>query len=162
MEYSKELHEQLKELSENVSNLDWIIEHGDYSGLNWLIGSVYVGNSTADGKDYEVHITTDSVHASQYSGDAKFDAEYIVKACNAIPALLSEIDRLQKLHEWIPVTPETMPEVGKWVLAYPTINGQTTKKKYIGNGQFYTVMGELMAAKVTHWQPLPLPPQEQP
>jgi hypothetical protein len=61
---------------------------------------------------------------------------------------------------WIPVS-EKLPAPRTWVLAYPTSNGAVTKTLYYGKGLFYTVMGEEMATKVTHWMPLPEPPSQE-
>lgn len=94
-EWTKERIEKAQELSIHATNLKWIVESGEYTGENWLIGSVYLGVSSADNKEYWVHITTDNVHASQLHGDAKIDAEYILEACNNYPDALSEIERLQ-------------------------------------------------------------------
>ena len=61
--------------------------------------------------------------------------------------------------QWIPVE-DRLPERGEWVLACPTTNGKVTKTRHMGKGLFNTVMGEEMAAKVTHWMPMPEPPEE--
>jgi hypothetical protein len=55
----------------------WRVETRENEGHNWLIASL---GASEDGKDYIV--TTDGVHASEYDGDAKSDAEFIVWARN--------------------------------------------------------------------------------
>lgn len=69
----------------------WTIEIGPYTGSNWIIASL--GASVHDGLPY--HVTTDGVHASELSGDARTDAEFIVHARTDIPALLAEINDLR-------------------------------------------------------------------
>ena len=78
-----------------ASNAPWIVESGEYSGQNWLIGavSVFLGGSSWDDKSY--YVTTKSVHASELEGDAKIDAEFIAHAREDVPALVAEVRRLQ-------------------------------------------------------------------
>ena len=74
-----------------------------------------------------------------------------------IRALVNEIDRLTKLHEWIPVT-ERLPEEDLPVLG--TFAGKPAVDTCCyADGKWWQVGHEIL---VTHWQPLPLPPQEQP
>jgi hypothetical protein len=71
------------------------------------------------------------------------------------------IDELRKRlngNEWIPVTPETMPEEDLPVLG--TFAGKPAVDTCCyADGKWWQVGHEIL---VTHWQPLPLPPQEQP
>jgi hypothetical protein len=79
-----------------ASNAPWIVvEAGDYSGANWLIGavSVFLGASVWDDKSYCV--TTKNVHASELKGDAKTDAEFIAHAREDVPALAAEVRQLK-------------------------------------------------------------------
>lgn len=91
--------DELKEIEARVNSATrgpWTTEAGKYSGDNWLIGSIFVGNSLEDGEDYCVHITTDSIHASELGiSDAKSDADFIAHAREDIPALLAEVRRLR-------------------------------------------------------------------
>lgn len=75
----------------------WMVEAGDYSGRDWLIGvvAVYLGASCQDDKCYSV--TTRDVHASELSGDARTDAEFIAHARTDIAALIAEVERLRLL-----------------------------------------------------------------
>jgi len=78
----------------------WVVEQGDYSGSNWLVGSLLVGFDDKTQKDYVVHITTDSIHASEYESDgALADAEFIAHARTDIPELVSEVVRLMLVIE---------------------------------------------------------------
>lgn len=64
----------------------WLIESGNYSGVNWLVGSLYLGRSTKENKNYWIHITTDHIHASQMNSDAKDDAHLIAAAPDLLEA----------------------------------------------------------------------------
>jgi hypothetical protein len=75
----------------------WIIERGPFSGRNWLLASIMLGNSSADGEDYWVHITTDDVHASELYGDSGTDAEFISHARTDLPNLLRAYREAQAL-----------------------------------------------------------------
>lgn len=68
--------DEIREISARLTNAStrpWKVEAG-FSGNDWLIASL--GNSGEDGENY--HIVTDHVHASEFEGDAKTDAEFIV------------------------------------------------------------------------------------
>ena len=61
----------------------WIVESGkEFSGDNWLVCSC--GRSKSD--DLKYWVTTDSVHASELTGDAKADAYLIAAAPNLLQA----------------------------------------------------------------------------
>lgn len=85
--------EEWKRLAYEASIGPWIVEAGNYSGNDWLIGSIYLGTGN-DMKNYSVHITTDHVHASQVGGGAAEDAAFIAASREAVPALIAEVDRL--------------------------------------------------------------------
>lgn len=92
-------NDELKEIEDRLNNAStgpWTIETGDYTGENWLIGSFFLGTSE-DGENYSVHVTTDHVHASEFVGDAKADAEFIAHARTDIQRLLDEIKYLHKI-----------------------------------------------------------------
>jgi hypothetical protein len=70
---------------------NWIIETDKARiGENWKVCSL--GNSCEDGLDY--YITTNRVRVSEYSGDAKSDAEMIVNAKPDIEYLGRLVERL--------------------------------------------------------------------
>jgi hypothetical protein len=74
----------------------WLVER-QYSGDNWMIGCLVVGTDSGDGKNYDVTITTDHLHASEY-GDAtaRIDAEFVAHARTNVPALIAEVRRLRE------------------------------------------------------------------
>ena len=86
-----------------ASNAPWIVESGEYSGANWMIGavSVFLGGSAWDDKSY--YVTTKSVHASVLEGDAKTDAEFIAHAREDVPALIAEVRALRAKLEAVPI-----------------------------------------------------------
>lgn len=82
----------------------------------------------------------------------------------AFECLLDEIDRLNAERRWIPVS-ERLPEVNSHVLVSMLVNdaivdGETAQiiesSGYNGE-KFVCFMGEF----VTHWMPLPEPPEEE-
>ena len=93
----------IEERANKASNAPWIVEAGDYSGANWMIGatSVFLGGSAWDDKSY--YITTQNVHASELEGDAKTDAEFIAHAREDVPALIAEVKRLRAKLDAMPV-----------------------------------------------------------
>ena len=93
----------IEERANKASNAPWIVEAGDYSGANWMIGatSVFLGGSAWDDKSY--YITTQNVHASELEGDAKTDAEFIAHARSDVPALIAEVRRLRAKLDAVPV-----------------------------------------------------------
>jgi hypothetical protein len=86
----------IKARAEAATPGPWKVETGSYTGWDWLIGS-----SGFDGKNYSVHLTTDSIHASQLYGDASTDAAFIAAAREAVPELVAEIERLRAALEEI-------------------------------------------------------------
>ncbi len=93
----------IEERANKASNAPWIVEAGDYSGANWMIGatSVFLGGSAWDDKSY--YITTQNVHASELEGDAKTDAEFIAHAREDVPALIAEVRALRDRLAAVPV-----------------------------------------------------------
>jgi hypothetical protein len=88
--------------------------------------------------------------------DAKLD-NVTVKSNQVIQLMehyRSECARLQKLHEWIPVTPDTMPEYGYRVLV---VSEGEVEIGWVNN---INKVKTFNLPNVTKWQPLP--PQEQP
>ena len=102
---------------------------------------------------------------------------FIAAARSAIPALLDEIDRLNKaggellrknmrlqdLSRWRSVEDE-LPEDGTNVLVYRNMRNAENEVAYFvfddnGKGQFTFGDGGRYCS-VTHWQPLPEPPKE--
>jgi len=79
-----------------------------------------------------------------------------------VKCLLDEIDRLQSLTQWVPVT-ESQPEIGEVVLVCkddyaPIVCEYSDMYDYsrCGQGDFI-LHGDVIEA--THWMPLPLPPE---
>ncbi len=73
-----------RELTVRASTPPWKAAPGEDIGKDWLIASL--GESGEDGHQWLV--TTDCVHASELTGDAKTDAEYIAATRQAMPVLL--------------------------------------------------------------------------
>jgi len=93
----------IKERANAASNAPWIVEAGEYSGNNWLVGTITV-NFGESYRDYKVYfVTTKSVHASELEGDAKTDAEFIAHARADVPALLTEVRSLRAMLDAVPV-----------------------------------------------------------
>ena len=98
--------QELQAIEERASKATpgaWIVEAGEYSGRDWMIGSVamFLGASCWDDKCYTV--TTNQVHASELEGDAKTDAEFIAYAREDVPALIAEVKRLRAKLDAMPV-----------------------------------------------------------
>ena len=95
---------EIRQRAEAATRPPWIVQAGAYGGVNWLVGSFLTGYDEDGNDDYSVHVTTDSVHASQYeSNGAKADAEFIANSRLDIPYLLdliqdkdAEIEKLNK------------------------------------------------------------------
>lgn len=84
----------IKARAEAATTGPWTFENGEYSGKNWMIGSLFCGADDV-GDGWTVHITTDHVHASQlYGGGASADAAFIAAARTDVPALVAEVERL--------------------------------------------------------------------
>lgn len=79
-----------------------------------------------------------------------------------VDALLSEIDRLQSLTQWVRVE-DRLPELDKKVMV--TINfvdfgtGRLSRSMYYPNSPDFFETNFYNAGLVTHWMPLPLPPE---
>jgi hypothetical protein len=77
-----------------------------------------------------------------------------------IRALVNEIDRLQKLHEWIPVE-EKLPDVKKDTLVLCVTYYKHSDQNMIDTRTFWADSQLFSGAgEVTYWQPLPQPPEE--
>lgn len=74
----------------------WIHERGDYSGKNWLVGSVaiYTGQTDDNAAHWVSNITTDHVHGSELRGTAEGDAEFIAHARGDVEYLLRLVEQL--------------------------------------------------------------------
>jgi len=97
--------EQLRAIEERcrkASNGPWITEAGEYSGRNWMIGmvAVHLGASNQDDKCH--FVTTNNVHASELTGDAGTDAEFIAHAREDVPALIAEVRSLRAKLDAVP------------------------------------------------------------
>ncbi len=87
--------EAIKARIEAATTGPWTHEIGEYSGDNWLIGSLYLGTGL-DNNTHTVHVTTDHIHASELWGEgAGGDADFIAHAREDVPALVAEVERLQ-------------------------------------------------------------------
>ena len=70
----------------------------------------------------------------------------------------AEIERLQAAQRWIPVT-EELPEPSTEVLVLTDAGG--IRQGYIGHATGHWCSGGfVMVPTVTHWMPLPAPPEE--
>lgn len=58
----------------------WTIEEGEYTGSNWLIGTLFVGTDRETDDDIFVHITTDHIHASQLGYTRALDDARLIAA----------------------------------------------------------------------------------
>ena len=92
----RERAEQAVALDNEASPGPWLLEHGKYSGANWLLGTVMCGTGFDDQEHY-VHITTDSVKSDELS-DAADDAEFIAASRTAVPALAVDVLSLAALY----------------------------------------------------------------
>ena len=116
----------IEERANKASNAPWLIEAGDYSGHNWLVGTITVslGESYRDDKAY--FVTTRNVHASELEGDASTDAEFIAHARSDVPALIAEVRRLRAKLDAVPEYlfwcllerdrgESVFPSLGEWI-----------------------------------------------
>lgn len=110
----KERAEQAVALDNEASPGPWLLEHGKYSGANWLLGTVMCGTGFDDQEHY-VHITTDSVKSDELS-DAAEDAAFIAASRTAVPALAADVLALlaalaavtkERDQLWIEIDPES-------------------------------------------------------
>ena len=67
---------------------------------------------------------------------------------------------LDKFPRWIPVT-ERLPEVEKWVLCYCRANIYEVLKMRTSGDWVHDVHHIYMHTFVTHWMPLPKPPEKE-
>jgi len=91
----------------------------------------------------------------------KEDAAYITAAANNYPAALEEIARLREAQRWIPVS-ERLPEPGEYVNVKSAAGYiDTLFHGYGDDNTWYNVAGwNYHPDSITHWMPLPEPPQE--
>lgn len=84
--------EELKKLALAAMPGPWTYEVDDFSGKNWLVGSLCTG--IPDDRGHWVHVTTDRVRASELgAADAQSTAEYIAAANPA--TMLELIERVR-------------------------------------------------------------------
>lgn len=112
----------------------------------------------------EYNAGTKDVFERKLVNGAKFHDFEIECMLNEITRLQSECNRLQKLHEWIPVS-KRLPEENVPVLTiYSTRDGigSIQKRCYVGSEMWYDFedMINISQRNITHWQPLPTPPTE--
>lgn len=62
-----------------------------------------------------------------------------------------------RLPEWISVKDRLPEEIG-FYYAYPTMENKVYPVRYIGNGHWATLFGEILWKKPTHWLNIPEPP----
>ena len=93
--------------------------------------------------------------------------------CGGCPQLEKIIDRLAAYEDtglmpeevaaqrWIPVS-EGLPEVGRSVIVYNAPAKCASEAVYKGEGKFlqFRWAARLQEQEVTHWMPLPMPPEE--
>jgi hypothetical protein len=87
MRHITTIQEELQELHKSIS-YPWLARAGYDGGENWGIASF--GNSGIDNQDW--YVTTDRVRASEYEGDAKTDAEGMVRLRNLLPRIVELLD----------------------------------------------------------------------
>lgn len=103
----------------------WLIESGNYSGVNWLVGSLYLGRSTKENKNYWIHITTDHIHASQMNSDAKDDAHLIAAAPDLLEACQAAYGFIQYIYCHDTNYPELKEPLDKLGKAIDKVKGET-------------------------------------
>ena len=100
-----------------------------------------------------------------YDGDAE-DAAILYKAADAIEERCQQVDKFMeeaarlyaKQPKWIPVK-ERLPEKRKWVLCRCEAN-ITEVLRYENNEWYHDPRHVYYQSFVTHWMPLPTPPEE--
>ena len=93
----------IEERANKATNATWIVEAGEYSGSNWLVGTITVNLGESYRDDQVYFVTTRNVHASELEGDAKTDAEFIAHARADVPALIAEVRSLRAKLDAVPV-----------------------------------------------------------
>ena len=72
----------------------WIVAK-EYNGDNWAVGAF--GNCQCSEPEHTAYVTTDHIHASEYTSDGPCaDAEFVARAPVLIFNLLKEIERLME------------------------------------------------------------------
>ena len=105
--------------------------------------------------DKQMHEAADAIEELQ-AGEKKF--------LRNISALEMENENLKRARRWIPVA-EQLPKYGDWVLGIGPKRGYhvceyrgITHFPYSGDSPWFSAKGRTLT--ITHWMPLPMPPEE--
>ncbi len=100
MRYDMAMDDRLKEIATRLTNASkhrgrpWIATDDEDWADNWLVCSLGASNLD-DGKNW--YVTTDRVHASEYDGDAQYDAVFIANAPADITYLMDELAQAKRM-----------------------------------------------------------------
>jgi hypothetical protein len=84
------------------------------------------------------------------AGTTGFDLTHEEATRKAVAAWNRRVDG------WVKCSPETMPKCGE---RYLVANGSIVKEAYLDGGNEWIDRYDITLRYVTHWRPLPLPPE---